>query len=367
MSLHPTPIPAIPAETVRIARAAFPQGNIYMQLKDEPGSVYEDKAFAHLFPQRGQPAAAPWQLALITLMQYMEGLADRQAADAVRSRIDWKYALSLELTDPGFDHSVLSEFRSRLVAGSAEELLLDVLLEKCKDRKWVKAKGRQRTDSTHVLGWARVINWLVCVGETMRAALNTLAVVAPEWLQKNSSSEWVERYGKRVEDFWLPESKDKREEYARQIGMDGHHLLSAIYESDAAEWLGHIPAVDTLRQVWLQQYSVESNQVYWRSEKEGLPTATHLISSPYDSQVRYAKKHTTVWLGYKVHLTETCDEDLPNLITNEPATCLSIGSATTVAPVHDTDVVVPIHTALKTKDLLPLTLGPMMRSIRSTC
>ncbi len=346
MSLRPTPIPAIPAETIRIARAAFPQGNIYIQLRDELGSIYEDEAFAHLFPQRGQPAAAPWQLALVTLMQYMEGLSDRQAADAVRSRIDWKYVLSLELADAGFDSSVLSEFRTRLVAGSAEELLLDILLEKCKERKWVKAKGRQRTDSTHVLGWARVINRLVCVGETMRAALNTLAVVAPEWLQKNSLPEWVERYGKRVEDFWLPKSKDKRDEYARQVGIDGNGLLSAIYELDAPEWLGQIPAVDTLRQVWLQQYWVESNQIYWRSEKEGLPTATHLISSPYDKQVRYAKKHTTVWLGYKVHLTETCDEDLPNLITNV---------ATTAAPIHDTDVVVPIHTALKTKELLPLT------------
>jgi transposase len=346
MSLHPAPIPAIPAETARIARAVFPQGNLYMQLKDELGSVYKDEAFAHLFPQRGQPAVAPWQLALITLMQYMESLSDRQAADAVRSRIDWKYALSLELTDPGFDHSVLSEFRSRLIAGSAEELLLDILLEKCKDRKWVKAKGRQRTDSTHVLGWARVINRMVCVGETMRAALNTLAVVAPDWLQKNSSPKWLERYGKRVEDFWLPKSKDKRDEYARQVGMDGHQLLSAIYESDTPEWLGRIPAVDTLRQVWLQQYLVESNQIHWRSEKEGLPTATHLISSPYDIQARFAKKHTTIWLGYKVHLTETCDDDLPNLITNV---------ATTAAPVHDTDVVEPVYTVLKTKDLLPLT------------
>ncbi len=97
MSLRPTPIPTIPAETIRIARAAFPQGNIYMQLKDELGSIYKDEAFGHLFPQRGQPAAAPWRLALITLMQYMEGLSDRQAADAVRSRIDWKYALELLL------------------------------------------------------------------------------------------------------------------------------------------------------------------------------------------------------------------------------------------------------------------------------
>jgi transposase len=186
----------------------------------------------------------------------------------------------------------------------------------------------------------------VCVGETMRAALNTLAVVAPGWWQKNSSPEWVDRYGKRVEDFWLPASKEKRDAYARLVGMDGHHLLSTIHESDAPGWLGQIPAVNILRQVWLQQYVVESNQLYWRTEREGLPTATHLISSPYDIQAHYAKKHTTVWLGYKVHLTETCEDDLPNLITNV---------ATTAGPVPDADAIAPIHSALQAKQLLPLT------------
>jgi len=117
MSLHPQTIAAIPPETVRVAQAAFPHGNIYMQRKDELGSIYRDEAFASLFPQRGQPAASPWQLALVIVMQYLEKLSDRQAAEAVGSRIDWKYALSLELTDAGFDSSVLSEFRSPLVGG----------------------------------------------------------------------------------------------------------------------------------------------------------------------------------------------------------------------------------------------------------
>ena len=129
MSLHPQIIPAIPQETARVAHAAFPHGNIYLQLKDELGNIYEDESFAHLFPQRGQPAVSPWQLAMVTVMQYIEGLSDRQAADAVRSRIDWKYVLSLELTDSGFDSSVLSEFRSRLISGSSEEVLLNILLQ----------------------------------------------------------------------------------------------------------------------------------------------------------------------------------------------------------------------------------------------
>ena len=113
MSLRPGVFPAIPENTVRVARASFPKGGRYMRLRDELGAVFDDARFAGLFPARGSPAEAPWRLALVTLFQFAEGLPDRQAAEAVRGRIDWKYALALSLTDPGFDSTVLSEFRSR--------------------------------------------------------------------------------------------------------------------------------------------------------------------------------------------------------------------------------------------------------------
>jgi transposase len=155
MSMKPQEMSPVPEETARVARAANPKGNVSMSMRDELGSIYQDQLFAALFPQRGHPAFAPWRLALVTVMQFMEGLSDRQAAEAVRERIDWKYALSLELTDPGFDFSVLSEFRARLLAGEAEAQLLQALLELCKSRGWLKARGRQRTDSTHVLAAIR--------------------------------------------------------------------------------------------------------------------------------------------------------------------------------------------------------------------
>jgi transposase len=128
MSLHPDATYPIPEDTQRVARAAFPRGNLYMQVADRLGNLYHDAQCAALFPRRGQPAEAPARLALVTVLQFAEGLSDRQAADAVRSRIDWKYLLGLELTDPGFHHTVLSEFRTRLVTGEAEALLLEALL-----------------------------------------------------------------------------------------------------------------------------------------------------------------------------------------------------------------------------------------------
>jgi transposase len=144
MSMHPQPIPAIPEETVRIAHAVLPLGNVWMKMRDELGTLYEDQDFQDLFLSRGQPAETPWRLALVTIMQYGEGLTDRQAADAVRTRIDWKYVLSLELTDSGFDFSVLCEFRGRLLAHGAERRLFDQLLDLCRERGWIKARGKQR-------------------------------------------------------------------------------------------------------------------------------------------------------------------------------------------------------------------------------
>jgi len=180
MSMKPQEISPVPEETARVARAANPKGNVYKHMRDELGSIYEDQMFVDLFPRRGQPAYAPWRLAVVTVLQYAENLTDRQAAHAVRERIDWKYSLGLELTDPGFDFSLLSEFRIRLLESQQETLMLDRLLEVCKQRGWLKAGGKQRTDSTHMLARVRSLSNLECVGETLRAALDDLATLAPE-------------------------------------------------------------------------------------------------------------------------------------------------------------------------------------------
>src|SRR5215207_2373738 len=167
MSLHPQhPIPPVPEQTARIARAAFPKGSPYLTLRDTLGPIFADGHFADLYPKQGQPACPPWRLALITLMQFREGLSDRQAAEAVRVRIDWKYLLSLELADAGFDHTVLCEFRARLLDGGAAERLLTRMLDGAHEAGLLKARGRQRTDSTHVLAAVRALNRLELLAET---------------------------------------------------------------------------------------------------------------------------------------------------------------------------------------------------------
>jgi transposase len=201
--------------------------------------------------KRGQPAERPWRLALITIFQFAEDLSDRQAADAVRARIDWKYALGLDLENPGFDHTVLSEFRGRLVESHAERLLLEVLLERFRKLGLLKAQGRQRTDSSHVLAADRALNRLELVRETFRHTLDVLATTVPGWLQDHARAEWVERYSGRSGEWRLPKSKEAQQQLGDTIGADGQMLLAAIYGIDAPAWLRAVPAVETLRRVWL--------------------------------------------------------------------------------------------------------------------
>jgi transposase len=336
----------VPEQTQRVARAAFPNGSLCMRIRDELGSIFSDEQFSELFPRRGQPALAPACLALVTLFQFVENLSDRQAADAVRGRIDWKYALGIELTHPGFDSSVLSEFRTRLVQGSAEQILFSTLLAKCQAKELFRARGRQRTDSTHVLGAIRAMNRLECVGETMRHMLNALAIVAPDWLREHGQPEWVDRYGPRVEASRLPHSDGQIQAYAQQIGRDGYSVLDSIYAEQQAAWLQQLPAVETSRRVWVQQYYRTETEVRWRTKEDGFPPAARFISSPYDPEARYAKKRTTSWVGYKVHLTESCEQGQPHLITHVE---------TTPAPMADGDVIPKVHQALAQKRLLPST------------
>ncbi len=343
MSLKPQPVCPVPQETARVARAAYPKGNVYMQMRDVLGSIYTDEDFAELFSKEGQPAEAPWRLALVTVMQFVENLSDRQAADAVRGRIDWKYLLGLDLTDAGFDASVLSEFRARLIDKHAEELLLEKMLTLFQQKGWLKAHGRQRTDSTHVLAKIRALNRVLCVWETMRAALNSLAVVAPDWLRTHSQPEWVERYGLRSEDSRLPVGEAERQAFAEEIGQQGRELLDDLFDPAAPEWLRLVPAVEILRQVWVQNYQRIDDVVRWRSS-ENIPPPSRYIGSPYDEEAHYSKKRSTTWVGYKVHLTESCESHLPLLITHVE---------TTAAPVSDDAMTAAIHAQLDRKALLP--------------
>jgi transposase len=378
MSMQPKPWPVVPEATARTARASSRKGNLAMRIRDVLGQVYADEAFTGAFGVRGKPGISPAQLMIVTVLQFTENLTDRQAGEAVRDRITWKYALGLELEDPGFDPTVLSEFRDRLVAGDLVRLALDALLERLAGQGLVKAGGRVRTDSTHVLGAIRNLNRLELAGETLRATLEALAVAHPVWLTSVIDPGWQQVYGARIDNLHLPSSKTKRAELMIQYGRDGYHLLDQVYAPSAPGWLRQIPAVDVLRQVWIQQFyrhaEIDAGTATGRQEVrrreaapdgDGLPPGHQRIISPYDLDARYSIKRDTGWGGYKVHFTETCDAppprstdgdgdggagrrpqrgEVPNLITNV---------ATTTATVPDVAMTAPIHQDLADKGLTP--------------
>ncbi|MEV0424854.1 IS1182 family transposase [Streptosporangium canum] len=343
MSLRGVDLGEIPEETARLARAVFPKGCLVMRVRDALGPVFSDADFEELFPARGRPVVSPARLALVSVLQFAEGLTDRQAAHAVRSRLDWKYALSLELADTGFDFSVLSEFRARLVDGEAGQMVFDAVLRAAGEAGLVKAGGRQRTDATHVLAATRDLNRLEFVVETLRAALNQVAEEARAWLVTVSPPEWFDRYSARPEDSRFASRWAARVEHADQCGTDGMTLLKAVWSATSPPTLRKLPAVEFLRQTWVQQFQHVEGTVRWRGTKD-LPPGLIRLRTPYEPEARTGSKRDLGWSGYKVHLSETCEPDAPHLITHV---------RTTPAPVNDVLVLEDIHTALAERGLLP--------------
>lgn len=282
-------------------------------------------------------------MALITVFQFLENLSDRQAADAVRGRLDWKYSLGLELEDAGFHFSVLSEFRTRLAENKAEQLLLDKMLDHFKAAGLLKVRGHARTDSTHVLASVRKLYKLEMVGETVRAALNGLATAAPEWLEKHLEPEWAERYGHRVEDYRLPKGKAARKAYGLVVAEDGYALLDALDVPYVPRRLRELNALVTLRACWEQYFVREDGKIRWRTPAELRPSGER-FNSPYDPEACYSTRRDIAWIGYKVHLTETCDPGSLHLVTHVE---------TTSAVIQDVTSTADVHAALANKKLLP--------------
>src|ERR1017187_9798189 len=375
----PEPDPQIAAAIAAKYRGKRPRP-LAVQIRDRLGQWLDDEDFAAAFGVRGRPGWSPSRLALVTVLQRAENLPDRQAAEAVRTRLDWQYLLGLPWDDPGFDHTVLPEFRDRVAAAGLEQVVLDTLLERLVAEDLVKAGGKQRTDSTHVVAAVAALSRLELAGESVRAVLEALAVAHPDWLgQRICVSDFARRYGTPMTSWHPPASQAKRDELAIPYARDGYALLEAVYDSAAPAWLRELPAVDVLRRVLVQNYTrtiTGGREVIKRREKEpegdGLPPGHIRIASPYDTDARWGVKRDTFWLGYKLHVTETCDDPppcscRPGPAGQEPADgpghdkgCAHLAFpnlithvATTDATVTDIQMTGAVHDGLAAKNLAP--------------
>lgn len=366
MSMQPQRWPQ-PSEEIAAAVLAMYGGRrapLPVVIRDELGELFSDEQFTIAFGARGRPGWSPGRLALVTVLQMVENLTDRQAAEAVRLRIDWKYCLGLGLTDEGFDDSILCEFRTRIVEHGLEERVLDLLLATLVERGLLKPGGKQRTDSTHVLAAVRDLNRLELAGESVRACLEALAAAAPDWLaQVIDVPDWNTRYGVRVDSWRLPTSQTKRTQLGTAYGVDGFTLLEAVYAPQAPAWLAELPAVDVLRMVLVQNYTRTTDrrgrEVVKRREADvdGLPPGRCRVTSPYDTDARWGAKRDMYFNGYKVHISETCTDAEPDIITTDPdpqvLPNIITNIATTDASVPDSAMTTPIHDSLARRGLLP--------------
>jgi transposase len=344
MSLHAQPLAPIPTDTARVAKAAFRRkGNLYLTIGDRIGPLFEDVDFSDLYGADGAPALSPNLLALVVVFAFIEDLSDREAAEAVLSRIDWKYALHLSLTDPGFDQSVLHDFRQRLLRKEAAVRMFDRVLTRLAELGLVRPRGQQRSDGSYVLAATHHLSRLELVCETMAVALEALADDHPAWLRAIAQSHWYERYSQEWASARLPKGKEQRSELGRAVAADGCYLLEAVMQPTAPPHAGELPAVNVLRQVWEQQFEFPDGQVQWRAP-EKIPPGAQLILSPHDPEARFSQHGDHTWEGYAVHWTESCDDDLPHLITD---------AQTVSATTPDIKVLPDIHAQLAKRQLLP--------------
>ncbi|MEU2672668.1 IS1182 family transposase [Streptomyces sp. NPDC007164] len=345
LSLRPRSGEQVPPLTAQVARASNPNGTTAIWVRDRLDGLWCDEDFADWYPRDGRPGLSPAQLATVCVLQFLLGLSDRQAAEAVRCRIDFKYAMAMELDDPGFHHSVLAGFRDRLAEGDRADRLLDLALARLKEYGLVRERTTQRTDSTHVLAAVRDLTRLELITEAVRAVLEEVAGTAPHLLDELVDEQWGRRYGRPVR---LGKNPTKPRTRILATGNDAVRLLEHLYQHGADRAFS--PRIQALRQIMVQNYHRDAaGHLRWRSAEAeggpGLPPSSRAIVSPYDISARYARHgHIISWKGFSAHLTETCAPDGPNVITDV---------ATTAATTHDSKVLPGIHTRLHRRGLLP--------------
>lgn len=327
----------LPVDTAALGQAILSEKNAYRQIGDRFNELFPpEEEFAPLYSTMGRGAIAPLLMALVTVFQMLEKAPDRLAAESVVSRIDWKYALHLPLTYTGFHFTDLGAFRERLLAHQQERIVFDALLLRLKTLGLIKQRGKMRTDSTHVLGVVERLSQLELIAESLRVALQAVTEVATEWVSQAIPAAFRDVYDLRQSEYGLSEAEIRGK--LVQVGQDGFWFLAQL---DAApEMVRRLREIEVLRAVMGQQFPQGPGQ----PPATKRPTGSDVIESPHEPEVRYGTKRGKSWVGYKMQLTETCDEDLPHLIVDiEPTSALA----------NDSPELPRIQARLEEQDILP--------------
>lgn len=302
----------MPDETRRIGQQLLGEKNTYRLIGDELFAKLNEQEFSDLYPNDGQPGLSPVILAFVTVFQFIEKLPDRQAAESLRMRMDWKYALHLPLEYAGFNFSVLSEFRDRLIAGKAEGRVFEALVAQIREMGLIKEHGKQRTDSIAMLSKVRWMSRLELAVETLRLAVVSLVKVEREWSEGILPPSWEDKYGER---FVMQRYTEKEwKEYEANIGNDGQWLLNRLMDGCAPAGLQELSEIKLLKTVWAQQFREETGKMVFK--EVGKYDGHTQIVTAHDPEARYSRKRNAEWIGDKVQVTDTDDSGYPHIITD---------------------------------------------------
>jgi len=309
----------MPEETARVGKVILKEDSPYRLIGEKLFERFQEQDYADLYSPEGKPAISPVILAFVTVFQFMEKLPDRQAAESLRMRMDWKYALRLPLTYEGFDYSVLSEFRDRLLEHEAEGRVFEQLVREFRAMGLIKERGRQRTDSIAMLMSVRRLSRLELVVETLRLAVGASLKADREWAEQVIPPSWEERYGER---FVLQRHRrEEWEEHDKHVGEDGEWFLARVEGAGAPAEIRSLPEVQVLKTVWAQQFRETEGKIVYQA---GTSYDGHTqIQTPHDPEARYSRKRIQEWVGGKVQVSETDDEGYPHIITDIAGTCSS--------------------------------------------
>lgn len=333
----------IPDDTARVGREILTDDDSYRLIGDGVNGFLNLKDFANLYSELGRGAICPIILSLITVFQFLENIPDRVAARWAVTRIDWKYALHLPLIWLGFNFSDLSNFRQRLLEHSAERLIFEKVLEWVRSLGFLKKHGKQRSDSTHLLGCVERLSRLELVWETLRVTLRAIKAAVPEWYTEVIPAVFHEAYVERQSDWRLSETEVKAE--MQKVGRDGFWLLDHLNESTPQSILG-LAEIETLRTVWNQQFERQPDtQKVEIRPPSGRGKGKDLVVTPHDPDARWSEKRGKDWVGYKLQVTETAEDE----VACQFITDIDVVAATT----HDSEVVGEIQERLIARALEP--------------
>lgn len=332
MSLKPAPSRPMPADLAVLGAKLLPADRPYRLIGDQLYATYQNADFVDLYPTEGQPGLQPVDLLFVLAFQALEQLGDRAAADAVRVRLDWKYALHLPLDAPGFNFSVLSEFRDRLVAHDASARLFDRLLQDLHALGLLKRRGRQRTDSLAIHTQMRHLTRIELVVETLRLALRAVVQADLAWAHLTLPPTWEASYGERAVLERL--SAADRTRLETETARDGQWLLDRLADPSAPPAVATLPDVALLGTVWAQQYERRDGHLVFRDLRGGYD-GTAQVQTPHDPQARWSKKGAQSWIGDKLQVSETDDAELPHLITDIALTSSVEGDTTALAAIAE--------------------------------